>query len=70
MPFFDFRCKQCGHEFTKRVSNAEKGRVKCPECGHPEVKQLLSPFYTTGSQAGTIPPIPDGCVGCGHAGSG
>lgn len=44
MPFFDFKCEECGHEFVKRVSNEEKSSVKCPQCGNTKVKQLLSPF--------------------------
>lgn len=70
MPFFDFLCEKCGHRFVKRVSNAEKDRVECPECGHPKVKQMLSPFFTPGSHSGPTPSIPDSCAGCGQAGSG
>lgn len=72
MPFFDFKCEKCGHEFEVRVSNAEKDKVKCPECDHPRVKQLLSPFFSSGSR--TSSPVrtglPDGCAGCGQAGMG
>ncbi|MGI6488639.1 MAG: zinc ribbon domain-containing protein [Syntrophomonadaceae bacterium] len=70
MPFFDFRCEECGHQFIKRVSNAEKHQVECPECGHRRVKQLLSPFFTSGSSGDSGPIIPDGCMGCSQAGSG
>lgn len=71
MPFFDFKCEKCGHEFNIRVSNAEKNKVKCPECGHKKVKQLLSPFFTAGTKPASpgFSGLPDGCAGCGQAGS-
>lgn len=72
MPFFDFKCEKCNHEFNLRISNEEKSKVKCPECGHPKVKQLLSPFFTAGAKPASpvSSGMPPGCVGCGQAGSG
>jgi putative FmdB family regulatory protein len=72
MPFFDFKCEKCGHEFGLLVSNQEKSKVKCPQCGHPKVRQLLSPFFTTGSKtpASADPGIPDACRGCSRNGMG
>jgi putative FmdB family regulatory protein len=41
MPTYDFRCKQCGHEFELFQSMKDKPRGKCPECG-AEAKRLIS----------------------------
>jgi len=71
VPFFDFKCEECGHEFVKRVSNEEKSSVKCPQCGNTKVKQLLSPFFAPGSRSGGNNFTPsDACGGCGVAGTG
>ncbi|NLV15924.1 MAG: zinc ribbon domain-containing protein [Syntrophomonadaceae bacterium] len=72
MPFFDFKCEKCGHQFNKRVSNEDKAAVKCEKCGHSRVIQMLSPFYSSSpktSSAGN-PGLPGGCAGCSHFGSG
>lgn len=73
MPFFDFKCEKCGHQFNLRVSNEEKSKVKCEKCGHPRVIQLLSPFFSPGSKTSlpSSPRLPGpGCDGCGNAGMG
>ncbi|MGE5397486.1 MAG: FmdB family zinc ribbon protein [Chitinophagales bacterium] len=72
MPFFDFKCEKCGHVFNIRVSNADKDKVRCPECDHAKVRQLLSPFYSPGGKS-LVPvrsKLPDSCAGCGQAGTG
>jgi len=73
LPFFDFKCEKCGHQFNLRVSNEEKSKVKCEKCGHPRVIQLLSPFFTAGGSKTSAPvnnPGLPGCGGCGNAGMG
>ncbi|MGE5381456.1 MAG: FmdB family zinc ribbon protein [Methylocystaceae bacterium] len=52
MPFFDFKCEQCEKKFEVRVSNAAKDKVRCPNCGGNQIKQLLSPFFAPGSSGG------------------
>jgi putative FmdB family regulatory protein len=44
MPLFDFSCLECGKQFARIISNAEKGKLKCPECNSSNIKQLLSSF--------------------------
>jgi len=65
MPIFDFKCQECGHKFDLIISNADKDKAKCPQCGANNLKQLLSLFST--SRAGTPA---DSCSGCGTAGAG
>ncbi|HEX3010790.1 MAG TPA: zinc ribbon domain-containing protein [Syntrophomonadaceae bacterium] len=66
MPIFDFMCKECGHKFDLMVSNAEKSKVRCPQCG-AEVKQLLSPFSTSSAGSSSVK---DNCRSCAAAGGG
>jgi len=44
MPIFDFVCKDCGKQFDVKISNAEKGKVKCPECNSSNINQIFSSF--------------------------
>lgn len=73
MPFFDFKCEKCGHEFNVRVSSEEKSKVKCEKCEHPRVVQLLSPFFSQGgksSPSSRNSGFSGNCGGCSHVGSG
>jgi len=64
MPIFDFTCKDCGKKFDLIISNNDKKKVKCPDCGSSEIIQLLSLFNTGGSSR-------ENCtIGCQFAGSG
>ncbi|MBU7005408.1 FmdB family zinc ribbon protein [Phosphitispora fastidiosa] len=47
MPAYDFRCKSCDSQFTVRVSISERDKVRCPDCGTSNVKQVLTPFSVT-----------------------
>lgn len=40
MPIFDYKCRECGHQFEKMVRNNEK--ASCPSCSATELEQLLS----------------------------
>ncbi len=33
MPTFDFKCNDCGHNFSEFVSIKDKEKVRCPKCG-------------------------------------
>ena len=70
MPIFDFKCRQCGHNFDIMISSAEKDKVRCPECGATNPIQLLSSFNTARPGPGVSKPGPDGCNGCAAAGTG
>ena len=44
MPWYDYQCRNCDHEFTEVLRMADymkPTRRKCPECGRKMVKQLL-----------------------------
>lgn len=33
MPEYDYRCKDCGHTFTRRQPITAEPLTQCPECG-------------------------------------
>lgn len=63
MPIFDFICEECKKQFDIMISNADKHKVKCPDCGSGNIKQLLSPFSS--SSKGKAPSLHgDACRSC------
>ena len=52
MPTYEYLCGKCAHEFRRVMSLSEyaAGKVTCPKCDSPEVKQLLSPVITKTSR--------------------
>jgi len=41
MPIYEYRCKDCEHEFTKMQSIKDDSIPECPECSG-ESKKLIS----------------------------
>ena len=44
MPWYDFQCRSCDHEFTEvlKMDDREKPtRKKCPDCGKKTVSKLI-----------------------------
>jgi putative FmdB family regulatory protein len=35
MPNYDYRCPDCGHEYTKFQKITDESRAECPNCGTP-----------------------------------
>ncbi|MBC7075769.1 MAG: zinc ribbon domain-containing protein [Syntrophomonadaceae bacterium] len=60
MPIFDFICQKCGYKFDIKISNAEKNKVRCPECDSSDLKQILSLFNAGSSKSSYFAP---GCSG-------
>ncbi len=52
MPTYDYRCMQCGEEFSRVMSLKEYAgaRLTCPRCNSPEVKQQLTAVITKTSR--------------------
>ncbi len=42
MPTYEYRCEACGHAFEKFHSITAASVRKCPVCGKPKVKRLIS----------------------------
>jgi putative FmdB family regulatory protein len=46
MPDYEFQCSKCSKVFTDHETFAEHDKhpkVKCPECGSTEVRQVINP---------------------------
>ena len=41
MPYFDYRCKKCGHQYEELVQAGDP-LPKCPVCGSKKVVRELS----------------------------
>ena len=62
MPIYEYRCKNCGHEFEKLVpSMTSSGCFVCPECGKKTADKRLSVFAARtagGGECGAVPGMP------------
>jgi putative FmdB family regulatory protein len=41
LPLYEYRCKQCGHQFEKIQSFSAPEETECPVC-HGEIERLIS----------------------------
>ncbi len=48
MPWYDFRCKQCEHQFGVKVSVEERDGVRCPACDSDQLQRVYSPIMVIG----------------------
>lgn len=42
MPIYEYQCDACGHHLEALRKISDKPLKKCPECGKPRLKRLLS----------------------------
>ena len=42
MPFYEYRCAECGHEFEAMQKMSDAPLRDCPECGKPALDKLIS----------------------------
>jgi putative FmdB family regulatory protein len=42
MPFYEYRCDACGHEFEAMQKMSEAPLEDCPKCGKPKLVKLIS----------------------------
>jgi putative FmdB family regulatory protein len=51
MPFYEYRCRECGESFEVLRPVAERDKpAECPRCGASEAERKLTLFATAGSQ--------------------
>ncbi|RMD98861.1 MAG: zinc ribbon domain-containing protein [Calditrichaeota bacterium] len=52
MPTYEYRCRDCGHTFSKKFTVAEHDRYEpqCPKCKSKNVEQLISEFFAQTSK--------------------
>jgi putative FmdB family regulatory protein len=71
MPIYEYRCRDCEHDFERLVPSMSSPPPPCPSCGAEEVKRRLSLFMTRSgakatATAGAAPaPRGGGCCGGG-----
>ena len=69
MPLYEYRCEECGHQFTLLQSvHVRPGETICPKCGTQNNHRLFSAFATQGGQGEGLPAAGGG--GCGSGGCG
>jgi len=42
MPFYEYQCNSCGHTLEAMQKLHDAPLKKCPECGKPQLKRLMS----------------------------
>ena len=42
MPYYDYKCEDCGHEFELKQSIHDDPVKYCPECNKESVKKLIT----------------------------
>jgi putative FmdB family regulatory protein len=68
MPLYDYRCRDCGHEFEIQQSISDDALTECPECSGA-LRKVFSPvgisfkgsgFYKTDSRSSSGSPSSSG----------
>lgn len=45
MPYYDYKCRDCGHEFDVRIPMDQAGTPQtCPECGATDASQVITNY--------------------------
>jgi len=42
MPIYEYRCQACGHELEALQKVSDASLKKCPACGKPKLRKLIS----------------------------
>src|ERR1700674_2541578 len=42
MPFYEYQCKSCGHDFEAMQKISDPPLKKCPQCGKSQLQRLMS----------------------------
>lgn len=52
MPYYEYKCRQCGKTFTVKETFAEHGhkRVKCPKCESQKAERVLCEVFAKTSK--------------------
>jgi putative FmdB family regulatory protein len=59
MPIYEYECLKCGEKFELRRSITDKdSEIKCPKCGVPNPRRVLSMFSTGSSGGACVPSSP------------
>ena len=47
MPLYEYRCKNCGHQFDIQQSFTEDSLTVCPSCAEPQLRKVFQPVGIT-----------------------
>ncbi len=52
MPIYEYRCKDCGHDFTiiESLEEHEVARPTCPDCGSSRVERVIGSVHVQTSK--------------------
>lgn len=68
MPFYEYRCQKCEHEFEELIRcEDDLKNLRCPQCGGEELGKLLSLFGMRTPGGKVVSSAPGGgaaCAGC------
>lgn len=43
MPVYEYRCKNCGHDFEVTQSMSDDALTECPACNEPQLRKVFQP---------------------------
>jgi putative FmdB family regulatory protein len=72
MPLLDFKCMECGNKFNELVYGSNRNKLKCPNCGSSDLKQIyegkcyFGMLGSTSGSGGCSGKSCDSCSGCSH----
>ena len=79
MPLYEYRCKNCGHQFDIQQSFTDDSLTVCPDCGEPQLRKVFQPvgitfkgsgFYKNDSRSSSSSTSPSGSSSSGSNGEG
>ncbi|MHB1137547.1 MAG: FmdB family zinc ribbon protein [Microthrixaceae bacterium] len=79
MPLYEYRCKNCGHQFEIQQSMSEDSLTVCPSCEEAELRKVFQPvgitfkgtgFYKNDSRSSSSSSTASGTSSSGTASSG
>lgn len=62
MPIYEYRCRNCGHQFEIQQAMSEDALTECPNCNEPQLRKVFQPvgiafkgsgFYKNDSRSGS-----------------
>lgn len=63
MPLYEYNCRACRENFEALVRSGRESETRCPRCGSPDLRKLLSAFGI-GSGSSRLKAASTGCSHC------
>jgi len=68
MPIFEYKCKKCGSEFEKLVTNSNQ-KLICEKCASKNIEKMLSSFSAKVNEGRDRSCSVSDCASCCPSGS-